>query len=63
MKKRSWKTTMGGILAAIGQALQTTDSLGVWGRPTGQMLTILGLAILGLGARDNNVSSEEAGIK
>jgi len=55
----SWKTTVGGVMAAVGAALSAMDSEAMQG---------VGAAILGLGvafglisARDNGVSSEQAG--
>jgi hypothetical protein len=57
--KASWKTTVGGILAAIGTAMQAIESLRLWGAAIGA----IGVAILGMAARDNGVSSEAAGVK
>lgn len=55
---KSWKTTLGGLLIAAGQLLAP-------GLPAdlewiGSALTGLGALILGLSARDNKVSTEQA---
>lgn len=64
LKKKSWKTTIGGLALAIGQGLNAQgESLGTWASPLGQILSILGALFLGFNARDNKVSSEDAGIK
>jgi len=65
MKKRSWKTTLGGlatILGGISVALNQFND----GDITGAVHTLVvalpaGLALLA--ARDNNVTSEQAGAK
>lgn len=61
MKKVSWKTTVGGIVLAGGQAILAT------GNPTyewvGHILTALGGFLVGASARDNNVTSEQSGAK
>ena len=58
---KSWKTTLGGLLAATGLALKHAPEPAVasWS----DFATGLGIAILGMAARDNGVSSEDAGIK
>lgn len=59
--KLSWKTTLGGILMALGQAVPAIlPDAWDW---LGGALTGLGGVILGGAARDNNVTSEEAGAK
>lgn len=61
MKKTSWKTTLGGILVAAGQAAPTIlPPSWQWLSTT---LTGIGGLIIGAAARDNGVSSEEAGVK
>lgn len=55
MKKgRSWKTTVGGFLAAIGSGMQLS------GKPTlstiGVIIGGLGTFLLGLAAKDSNVT-------
>ena len=55
---KSWKTSVGGLLLAAGQLLAP-------GLPPdlawiGTALTGLGALILGLNARDNHVSTEQA---
>lgn len=62
----SWKTSLGGILTALGAGLLGANALG-WMPPqwqarfmlAGWLLTILGPAITGVFARDNNVTSED----
>lgn len=53
--KHSWKTTVGGVMAAVGAVLIP------WGHPwdrIGAVLTAAGAALVGLTARDDDVSSE-----
>lgn len=61
MKRTSWKTTLGGIIALIGPVLpQILPPEFAW---VGQAVTSLGVAFGLISARDNNVSSEAAGVK
>lgn len=60
--KGSWKTTLGGAISAIGAFLITQDDP-AWLSIVGQILMGLGTFIIGASARDNSVSSEEAGAK
>lgn len=61
MKKASWKTTLGGILVAAGQFIpQALPPNWHWLSAT---LTGIGGLILGAAARDNGVTSEQAGVK
>ncbi len=56
--KKSWKTTLGGILSATGLGLKNAPpNVAQWA----DLITILGTLLLGFSARDNNVSSEDAG--
>jgi hypothetical protein len=57
---RSWKTTLGGILAAIGVALPVIGEnlLGINLTEIGATIAALGLAFQGLKSRDDDVSSE-----
>lgn len=65
--KKSWKTTVagiGGILAAVGTGLQAQfdnnpATVPDWGTVIAACTVAFGLIF----ARDNNVSSEEAGAK
>lgn len=59
---KSWKTTLGGALAALGQYLETIDSP-TWLNIVGRILSMGGVFLLGITARDNRVTSEDAGIK
>tara|TARA_R110000868_G_scaffold403880_1_gene681574 strand:- start:202 stop:540 length:339 start_codon:yes stop_codon:yes gene_type:complete len=61
MKKSSWKTTLGGLLMAGGPALKgMLPAQWDW---IGDALLAIGGLIVGASARDNNVSSEDAGAK
>jgi hypothetical protein len=54
--RKSWKTSIGGILLAIGQALMAqSDPWWLW--KVGSIMSPIGAALLGLSARDNNVPS------
>ena len=58
--KTSWKTTLSGLISAVGAYLKTqTDP--AWLATLGNLLTYAGLAGMGIFARDNNVTSEQAG--
>ena len=58
--KKSWKTTLGGVLASVGALLSAGD--GIY-KNIGVGLATVGSLLLGIAARDNSVSSEDAGIK
>lgn len=51
---KSWKTTVSGIIAAIGAAFQVSDN------PTlqliGKVLLAIGVLFFGVSAKDNNVT-------
>tara|TARA_R110000868_G_C10808691_1_gene757681 strand:- start:142 stop:357 length:216 start_codon:yes stop_codon:yes gene_type:complete len=53
---KSWKTTLGGILLAIG-GWASTQSDPWWLYKAGGLLNVVGALILGMAARDNNVPS------
>jgi hypothetical protein len=59
---KSWKTTLAGAVAALGTYLATVHDPG-WVGPLGQLLQAVGVFAIGAAARDNNVSSEQAGAK
>lgn len=56
---KSWKTTLFGALAAVGTFLSTQPGLEI----VGQVVTGLATFCLGAFARDNSVTSEQAGAK
>lgn len=51
---KSWKTTIGGFLAAAGAAMQASDNATV--KVAGAVIGAIGLALLGMSAKDNNVT-------
>ena len=58
----NWKTTLGGILIAIGGFLQTMHEP-AWVPILASVLIGVGGLIAGTQARDKNVSSERSGAK
>lgn len=60
---KSWRTTLGGIAAALGSALMGAHEAGApkWVSLAGYVLSAFGVALLGAAARDNNVTSKQAG--
>lgn len=68
---KSWKTSLGGVIFAIGgvtqvvveiaQALSNSENPKL--RSVGIMVATLGGALMGLAARDNNKTSEQVGAK
>lgn len=61
----SWKTTAGGLATALGAACLAAAQMGgpSWLSMLGAALSVFGPALLGVTARDNSVSSEQAGAK
>lgn len=57
---KSWRTTLGGALGALGTYLITVDDP-AWLQIVGQVFLGLGLLIVGSSARDNGVTSKKAG--
>lgn len=57
---KSWKTTLGGLVGAIGTYLVTVDDP-AWLQVVGQVFVGLSLLIIGSSARDNGVTSKQAG--
>lgn len=54
---KSWKTTLGGSISALGLALVVIDP--TWTK-IGLVISALGQFFSGMFGRDNNVSSEQA---
>lgn len=61
-KKSSWKTTAGGIAGSVGTIVASMAHDDVM-RGIAAIVSGAGLLLLGLAARDNNVTSEQAGAK
>ena len=59
---KSWKTTLFGAITALGAYLITCNDPS-WLPLVGKALTVAGPLLFGAFARDNNVSSEQAGAK
>jgi hypothetical protein len=59
---KSWKTTAAGLVAAIGTYLVGAEGLPPWWKHVGNILQMVGVAGIGMMARDNNVTSEQAGL-
>lgn len=59
---KSWKTTLCGAVAAIGAYLKTIPEPS-WLSTIGEIFVVVGTAGVGFFARDNSVSSEQAGVK
>lgn len=57
---KSWRTTLSGAIAALGSYLITLDDP-AWLQVGGQVLLALGMLLMGGTARDNKVTSKEAG--
>lgn len=66
---KSWKTSLFGLMAAIGGGIVgayatgiiTADELPRWVKTAAVLMSIVGGSGLGFFARDNNVTSEQAG--
>lgn len=56
---KSWLPKLGGVLTAFGFGLKSGDGLPPWVHGVGDLLTALGPLIIGLFARQNNVTSEQ----
>lgn len=59
---KSWKTTLAGAVAALGEYLSKPDQEPVV-QTIGTIMVYAGLVMVGIFARDSNVSSESAGAK
>ena len=55
----SWKTTIGGLLAAVGTALSASSNPNA--HATGTILSGIGVLVMGASARDNDKTSEDVG--
>lgn len=58
---KSWKTTLGGIVTAIGAFLIASEDANA--KLIGGVLAAVGALLTGFTARDNSVTSEQAGAK
>ena len=58
----SWRTSLGGIIAAIGITLQDIGGP-VWLKAIALVFAALGMLLMGVTARDSQVTSEAAGAK
>lgn len=66
--KKSWKTTLAGILAIVGAGITLVATPILDNDPNtvpqiAEFFSIAAAGFVGLFARDNNVSSEDAGAK
>lgn len=52
---KSWKTTLGGILIAIGQAISEEPNQNL--KIASKILTVVGALLLGASAKDSNVTN------
>lgn len=59
---KSWKTTVAGLIGAIGLYLSKQADPS-WLHNVGDILAMAGTAAAGFFARDNGVTSEQAGAK
>lgn len=59
---KSWKTTVCGAVVALGTFF-TTQTDWSWEPIVGKILTGVGVFLMGLFARDKDVSSEQQGVK
>ena len=58
---KSWKTSLGGILLGVGVPLSTVGE-GIY-KTIGVVMSSVGGILMGIAARDNAVTSENAGAK
>jgi len=59
----NWKTTLGGILSAVGLALVGLETLPEKYKWVGPIMAAIGAALVGATAKDFNVHSTEGEIK
>jgi len=59
MKKKSWKTTLGGVMIALGTPLSQVEGPD-WVSIVGIALVSIGGLVMGASARDEHVTSEQA---
>jgi hypothetical protein len=58
---KSWKTTVFGLMSALGSAALTVGGLPAWAATLAKLSIALGLAGLGFFSRDNDKTSEQVG--
>jgi len=61
IKIKSWKTSVGGVLGAIGTPLAAAGE--GWVKTLGIMLASAAVLLIGHAARDKKVSSKDEGVK
>jgi hypothetical protein len=60
---KSWKTSLFGLIASLSVWAASATNVPHWLNLAGELSLSLGIAGVGIQARDKNVSSEQQGIK
>jgi hypothetical protein len=67
MRRSSWKTSITGLMAGLSlllaQAMTLTDEDPLTNPEYALVISGISMIMMGLSARDNNVTSEQAGLK